>query len=318
MNSLNSEPKQTHSTLLLPENWEITEVFEDRLRLLDHPISIFGFAAKNSRTNKSIHGSAADYSKEKASLRAYYELIERISILELHSAHQEPIKGLIRPSLSNGVAIHTNLTTARLNAALELLERDAVLDHWYQAQSPIEYLDQEHKLYEFQTAVPGISTWMTLLEKKDAAPGFPTQWIGYGTCMDSQGGIQKSKLEALQSACFTHDIELATDLPALASPELHLDFILSPIGNRTLNRWLRSERYMRTKPSIALSDIEYDEFEFKLGTETVYSVKARHPNLRLLDFGVADEFRGTISSYSSLLQTHPLEADYRSLPHPIA
>ncbi len=91
----------------------------------------FNIAGKINGKDILVTGEADQ--KELAITKAVAEFIERCSLIET-SAYQPEIK------TSNGWAAHTSEVEAKENAIRELVERDAVLRHWY-TRTPFHVLN---------------------------------------------------------------------------------------------------------------------------------------------------------------------------------
>lgn len=72
-----------------------------------------------------------------ATTKAIAELIERSVLICWHKKNRSLV-----PANSNGWAAHETTSQAKLNAAFELSERDAVLSHWYSAKPFLEVLQE--------------------------------------------------------------------------------------------------------------------------------------------------------------------------------
>lgn len=139
------------------KNWKLIDQYADKILVDQFSISLAGFACENDQ-GIVLSGSAGgnDHIKD----RAFYELLERLSIFEFHHLSNEELlalkdqnginlcvqtkKELIpqsensnwRFAISNGVAIHQDFEKASNHAMRELLERDAILASWYGLTSP--------------------------------------------------------------------------------------------------------------------------------------------------------------------------------------
>ena len=157
---------QLKDDLILPcENWEVSDSFVGEVDILGRKISLSGIEA-TSNEGIAVVGSAASISKSPFD-RSFYELIERITIIEglkkgPHSIFPlRDLKGnLIREvdgektfgvdsftkndsyqlSKSNGIALHDSWEDACYSAGAELVERHHILASWF-GQTNVEKLD---------------------------------------------------------------------------------------------------------------------------------------------------------------------------------
>jgi len=149
--------------LPLGDSWSVPEVFTESVRIGGLTLHLVGLTSKNEE-GFVIQTSAADL-KELPWNRAYYELLERISIIEAESkstfqdtafasflingedggvlvgnrVFPEDYLPYRKLSKSNGVACHTNARKARMSAWLELVERDSILQSWDGYLKPRQY-----------------------------------------------------------------------------------------------------------------------------------------------------------------------------------
>lgn len=85
--------------------------------------------------NKPLLVTGEADSVELAVTKAVAEFIERCTLIEYGKVHTEV-------KTSNGWAAHTNENSAQENAIRELVERDAVLRHWY-TRTPFNFISPE-------------------------------------------------------------------------------------------------------------------------------------------------------------------------------
>lgn len=153
-----SLPEETHA---LPDGWEIIDSLAEEARIEGVSIALAGYAATHSASQQVATGSAASC-YQKPERIAYFELLERIAILEaigqpaetswncldlstqkvvskLTSAEIFPpmtVSDSYQISKSNGVAIGSSFEQAALHALSESVERHLVLLSWYGAVKP--------------------------------------------------------------------------------------------------------------------------------------------------------------------------------------
>lgn len=148
------QPKRNFSATV--EGWQVNEPFQETADVGGLKIYLAGWHATHPQFGDVV-GSAASV-QESPLERAWYELLERITILRALSAASDsiPMRGLqpsqdvaltsvaqafaaqqvedqhadYRLSKSNGIAIFTDWQSACERAALELVERHLVLSSW--------------------------------------------------------------------------------------------------------------------------------------------------------------------------------------------
>lgn len=147
----------------LPPGWSTPDVFRDELNLPGLRIRMIGLVS-NRDDSQEATASAVSGDGEDPILRAYFELLERTSLLELGGIRPQragttvpvlngegqvidhvPIaevspwhRGELswQYSRSNGVAAHVSFEEAARASRLELIERDRVLRYWYSGKRP--------------------------------------------------------------------------------------------------------------------------------------------------------------------------------------
>jgi hypothetical protein len=151
LNSLRSE-------LPLPSIWCESDVFVDTLKLDGLTLGMVGLVARRTEDGELVTGSAASRHDHPVE-RAYYELMERICILDaardtsrrfnVFDAEGRIVDKCCAQTVfppaghdfsyarSNGVAAHHEWSNAMKAAELELIERDRVLRSWYGSLLPV-------------------------------------------------------------------------------------------------------------------------------------------------------------------------------------
>ncbi len=144
----------------LPPHWGELEVFSESVNIGALTLELVGLCASNGV--RGVTGSAAGNASEGLWVRAYFELFERICLLESSASGTSLDFKELSPSgefvtnatideifpassaeanwkfsISNGAACHTNWWDAVESAVGELLERDAVLYSWFTNTPPL-------------------------------------------------------------------------------------------------------------------------------------------------------------------------------------
>lgn len=255
----------------LSTDWEIPEVFEDRLELGSLRIGLSGLVASRKRDGFQVTGSAAQLGEAPIE-RAYFELLERTALFEIDPKHSEHFPLSSEPatwqySKSNGVALHTSFSIACEKAAFELIERDRVLRSWFRMPSarakPIEASVLEQcpiirpleDLYDFsgytfssedgrrdedlgyaeQVYVIGIFGFPKKTSKQMNAPFL----YGFGADLDFQACLSHAVGECLQRLGFLWGEDWTSALPEFSpTPDFHQEFFLREGGIFRIKRWL--------------------------------------------------------------------------------
>jgi hypothetical protein len=237
-------------------------------------------------------GSACDSDSERAIRRAYFELLERTSILEAECADptrdwslrdstgaimargsaaevfpQSPSPEAWQYARSNGVAAHLDWERACRGAALEILERDRLLRSWLGESAPfrlhprprtelVEQLPEfDFELYRFEPRRDSEDEVHVLGLFAFHRGGERPPVFGFGTGLDRQEALAHAEDELCQRAGFLWSEEIPDSLPEFApTPGYHLGFYLAPGADTRLRAWLDGGRTRKRAPTPARSD----------------------------------------------------------------
>jgi len=258
----------------LPLGWTEPEVTEHRFQWKSLNVNLIGLCSQN-KEGVSVTGSSGDL-KMTPILPAYFELLERICILEARSKKQEKfwtksVAGLKLKSLpfdevfpespepsvwtyakSNGVALGTDFKRASENAHFELLERDQILRSWYGEFEPERYDINIDCLFELKSeydiAVYRFGTKCKVFGVF-GFPRFPNRPLvfGFGAGKTIQYAVKKATREFCQRLGFLWEEPITNKLPLFSpTPDYHQDFYLVPSQIRKIKEWLSGEK--RNKP----------------------------------------------------------------------
>jgi hypothetical protein len=254
----------------LPPGWSIVEV-------IDEPIDIDGIELKRagmsarSASGQMITGAAAEIDAD-ARHRAYFELLERVSLIDamtidvplcvrsrdgaprgsvaredLFATSDEPERW--QPSRSNGVALGPDWPSACRRAMLELVERDRLLRAWVGETRPVRADVEVPSLarisaYDWQVfRVSGDDAWTNTVEVAMIF-GFPRRDdvpLVRGSAADDslEGAVARAARECLQGLAFLWEEAIPTEAPSPSpTPVYHLDRFLWPGAHALLRRWL--------------------------------------------------------------------------------
>jgi hypothetical protein len=207
--------------------------------------------------------------------RAYFELLERISIYEasqpgrvltlrdergvaLGERHSERVfpsqpSPRLRASLSNGVALHESWEAACTSALHELVERDRILRSFAGEFPPVRLDVPESALagaigehyetvaYEVGQREPAPKHRTAMLFSMPRALEHPITF-GFGTAYTLQEALQRAERESMQRLAFLWGEELPTEqVEPKPSPEFHQEYYLYPPNHARLTEWLAGQ-----------------------------------------------------------------------------
>lgn len=193
---------------LLPFDYENLRISSDC-----RPIG-FRFYKNSFTIGAHLHGKnilvcGEDNDRDVAVSKAVSELIERSVLIE-HAAKTPSIK------TSNGWAAHFDKDTAKLNAALEIVERDGVLTHWYSNAAFIEIDTRQLPInilswVEAELSKSEFPLLRVLLSTKGIGPSVTCIFMnknGFGVCghsskIDLLAAIENAIGEACRAAHLT-------------------------------------------------------------------------------------------------------------------
>ncbi len=259
----------------LPEGWSEPELVEDTIVADGLAIRRAG-AASVAPGGEEITGSAAERDADDVSARAWFELLERASVVEAMSAGADRRFDLLTPTgvtvgtrtreelfpesddpstwryaRSNGVALHLDWATACERALCELAERDRILASWLGHVRPERLawnaLEGATSIYEW-------SAWSFPEERPRsfskgidvvAVLGFPTApdaplAVGFAARRDRRSALDAATREAVQLLGFLWGEPVAS-MPTRVDPTAmgHLD--RHQADHDALRRWLAGE-----------------------------------------------------------------------------
>lgn len=232
------------------------ELYQEQIEIRGSFLNLVGLSTQ-SMNFPEVTASAAGLSSNATEndpliyTRAYFELLERTSILAARKTHSAELfltstePEIWTYSKSNGIAAHAHWESACRSAKLELMERDAVLRSWYFGIHPISLgipaglrdsnlRDLYHlEAYRFQSSVNTVGVFGFPNEK-----GLPL-FFGFGAHEDLEGAKHHAIQEAYQRLGFTWG-EPLPEGPILnePTPMYHLNYYLIPENAVHIQRWL--------------------------------------------------------------------------------
>jgi hypothetical protein len=256
----------------LPDGWSRPARLNDFVLAAGIRIHRSGVAA-TSPTGEEVCGAAADRTRA-ATDRAWYELAERVCVVEASSAPRRRRKlysaegdvvGAINdafpqspsprrwiPSRSNGVALHVDWPRACRRAYWELAERDRVLRSWMGeiVPRPIEVPmpSTSRRRYEwvaFSFPADGLSFSEGL--EVVGVFAFPRKGriplaMGFAARPVLALALAAATTEALQQLAFLWGVRVGGPVDeSLVNPDLHLDTYQTRAAHSRLRAWLDGE-----------------------------------------------------------------------------
>lgn len=264
---------QLRETHPLPAGWRFDDSFDETTLLGGQAVRMVGLCATAGQGRVATGASARPTTAPPpAHVPAYFELLERIAILEARDG-PGPLElrdaegrvtgaleaGLLfppptpgagtRPALSNGVALQTNWAGACRAAEAELWERDRVLRSFYGARPPrrVELPDAPLvrgllDTYEWSAVHfdgDGDGEWVAA-----GLFGFPVDTqlplaMGVAAGGDATDAMDGALRELTQRLAFLWGEELpAAEPQSEANPDFHQDHYLYPPSHAALRAWL--------------------------------------------------------------------------------
>ena len=257
MFELSAELQQLSQQFPLPGDWKIIDFFEDTSDLIPNGLQMRGLVARNE-LHKETATAAASEAGTSPTARAYFELIERISILE---AMRSPTLSQHFPkssdptnwtyAKSNGVALYSDRKEAQRRALAELIERERILRSWsgfitpqrkdfFESHSIQELRDLYHvQAFAFDDSSDALSEIHVaacfIFPKTPSAPFV----YGFGAAGSPQKAQQKAADECLQRLGFLWGEEWSEEpLPFAPTPDYHQEFYARPEGLARIRNWL--------------------------------------------------------------------------------
>lgn len=302
----------------LPAPWCVAEPFIERLQIAQLTLHLIGLTAEGKKG--SVVASAVS-TEEFPWGRAYFELLERVAIVESSLGDAEDpqrTQGFWSFSRSNGVAAHTELELAKASARYELIERNQILRSWFGQITPqlfssspagdLHSLSQyyEFESYDFGASVVGIFGFPRTRE-------YPlVQGYGARECLESS--VRHATAELLQRLGFLWGESVPDRIPEFSpSADFHLEYFLTQEGENRLRRWLSGEHAGLFNVYQLNDECEAPFFEDLTPQSlkaSLYVVRAHSNHLMPLTFGMGNPFLDPIEKIPEELR--PL------LVHPIA
>lgn len=323
----------------LPPGWSEPEVHTKTVEFSSFQIRLVGLVSKNGR--REIFGSAGSIGAEDPFQRAFFELLERIALLDSESSNTPtwPCKNLAGEMVgqtpnhrvfpesksaiwqyakSNGVALGSCFSTASDRAKNELVERDLIQRSWYGATG-FESLPTP----EFLASSDLASNYKLLTRNFGSRFGvsvtglfaFPLNKAnpfvyGFGAAESLEPALEKSVGEFLQRLGFLWEEEIPVEPPAFSTTAyFHQEYYLNASTHWSLREWLESpvkESWMLDERQIhdedqGFSFIDLTPDDFP---DQLFVVKAIHSSMMPLTFGKAHPW--VSPSLPERLQVHPI------------
>ncbi|MBI1859503.1 MAG: YcaO-like family protein [Deltaproteobacteria bacterium] len=252
----------------LSHQWKSPTLFEDTIEIGDFELKLVGLSAEHE-SGQMVLGSAAA-SQGDVLTRAYFELIERTSIIEAVNAAERPFPlvsefGVMKTtttsqkvfpqspdparwkySLSSGVAAHTDFSLACRSANWELIERDRILRSWYGEIVPCQIPTHPCSLpaeieslydvqwFRFPDGSPNNEVALVLFLPRGQRV---LRSYGFGAGLTLDAACSKALSEAMQGMGFLWGEKASADLPDFApTAEYHQEVFLREEGVRRLQR----------------------------------------------------------------------------------
>jgi hypothetical protein len=305
----------------LPSHWSLGEHFWGSTEIGRVTLYSVGLTALREG-ELGAFGSAAGLDRHPVE-RAFFELLERISIVDARAQRLGPrltvrdadgteksVQAVsrvfpsdvrpnrVRGSLSNGVALHESWSEACAAARAELVERDRVLRAFQYARAPTP-LEQNAALeqalaphyrvrgYEFEAGHASPQHRVAGVFLFPLTEGAPLAYgFGAGTTLDP--AIERARREALQRLAFLWGEPLPAAPPDAAPlPDYHQDYYLYPPHVALLTEWLdaKAKRAQRTPAMFDGSPVRYIDITPVHLRGKLAVAKAMSPRARQLRFG---------------------------------
>src|SRR3989344_5154485 len=232
----------------LPAGWQTPKLFTEEFRLDALSLNTVGLVSQKGDGDMRVTAGAADADVLPIE-RAYFELLERIYLLEADEKfstlpnYTEIFPKSTKPhewvyARSNGVAAHKSFHLASQAACLELWERHAILDAWFSQSAPEQiafnfpllHLAGKHYLplaFQFLPQNTNLGAVYTI-----GAFAFPKQRenplvYGFGSGFSLEKALQKAENECLQRLAFLWGEKLQENLPEFSpTPMYHQDYFM--------------------------------------------------------------------------------------------
>ena len=307
----------------LPPGWTFQESFMQEASVGSLTLFMVGLVAASADRNAMGSSTQADGYPVN---RAYFELLERISIYEANQPDRvlevrdergrilgerpaarvfpRDVSEHLRLSLSNGVALHATWRDACRSALHELIERDRILRSFAGEFAPVrvDMLPSElasATAQQFETVAYEIG-------QRDPAPKHRTAlWFmmpqqielpmtyGFGTAETISDALARAEREAMQRLAFLWGEDLPNQqVEPAPTPDFHQEYYLYPPNHARLTEWLAGQVKPRhtSQRSLPLFDgtpVTYIDLTPAALRGKLAVAKAISPSARKLRFGVA-------------------------------
>ncbi|MES2744790.1 MAG: YcaO-like family protein [Bdellovibrionota bacterium] len=262
-------------------DWTLEPEFTDKVTLENLSIYLSGIEATHPKFGP-VTGSAAELGTYPSD-RAWYELIERITLVENFTSDQNsyPLlnadgsktgrilgKEWVFPiahspeyqfSKSNGAALHRTWAEACKRAAFELVERHLILSSWVglirplvtmegAARSPLNSIRQLYEVKRVHFGAQKVTNMATPVFVSGVAllPRNETAplILGFGAGESSRDSLRKAEEETFQRLGFLWGEEIPSELPEFSPTNLyHQDYYLMPQQRDKIEGWLSGAFY---------------------------------------------------------------------------
>jgi len=276
-------------TYPLPPGYVLDEPLLEQAEVGELELSMVGLVASGADGSR-VTGAAADVQGFPVD-RAFFELLERLSIMSVRAADSELVvrsaaglkratcsahqvfppdaePGLLRKSLSNGVALHESWPEACGAAVCELVERDRVLRSFSGEFAPtaivlkdavlMQALRSHYEVAAYRLEPPtvacryaAIAVFLFPLRSSDPLA------YGFAAALDLEHAMRDATREALQRLAFLWGEALPNSPPEPApTPDYHQDYYLYAPHQHLLRDWLAGRTVQSTTEIAPMFDGE--------------------------------------------------------------
>lgn len=308
----------------MPPTWQLAETLVQTTTVGAIELHMVGLVATAADAATSALGSAAEPARAPVE-RAFFELLERISLVEARAARESTFAVRVeltgqelerrsaarvfpadlspwrRLAVSSGTALHTTWPEACRAACAELIERDRMLRSWLGecparplAANAVQVRELERRLApHYQVRAYELGDDEHASQRVVLCLLLPQNSVDplvYGCGCDGSltAAYVRAEREALQRLAFLWGEPLPTEAPGPSpTPDYHQDYYLYPPHHARLLAWLDGQRQRTRKPA-RYYDGERTVFVdlTPRGLHGVLSVaKAISPHARRLHFG---------------------------------
>lgn len=242
--------------ILFPfKNWDQPEFYRDSILVDSLRIELNLAISKNPQTGDSVTALVSDLSATDAKRYAYFELLKKISILQLMpQVHRLQTKNnakkMIDFYLKNGVAIHFRKARACENAKLELIERDRVLRSWFGQCKPTMISGVASSFDHKISNIYSISYYTIKLNPSDPYTtigyfGFPKDpdlhplFFGFGSATALEAACKKASHAAIQNLGRAWNKQSSSQpSPLDPTSQQQQEYFLLPSNHQKIKDWL--------------------------------------------------------------------------------